>query len=90
MGYKVIIRSETIMKIKITVGLILAAMVGIAFTFPGVASAGDVVVIANKNAPAGSLTRDEVKKEHLSGQKDPVGKRREDQLCDTEGQPDTR
>jgi len=49
------------MKIKIAVGLVLTAMVGMAVTFHGVASAADIVVIANKNAPAGSLTREEVK-----------------------------
>jgi len=49
------------MKGKILLCLILVAIVVMAFTFPSVASAGDVVVIANKNAPAGSLTREEVK-----------------------------
>jgi len=53
--------SKEIMKTKIGFGLILAAIVGISFTFPNVASAEDVVVIANKNVPTSSLTRDEVK-----------------------------
>ena len=49
------------MKTKVALGLIFGAIVGIAFVFPNVASAGDVVVIANKNVPANALTRDEVK-----------------------------
>jgi len=49
------------MNSKIGFGLILAAIVGMAFTFPNVASAGDVVVIANKNLPPSFLTGDEVK-----------------------------
>jgi len=49
------------MKTKVALGIIFAAIVGIAFVFPNVASAADVVVIANKNVPANVLTRDEVK-----------------------------
>jgi len=49
------------MKTKVALGIIFAAIVGIAFVFPNVASAGDVVVIANKNVPTSSLTGDEVK-----------------------------
>ncbi len=49
------------MKAKILIGLILAAIVGMGLTFPGVASAQDVVIIANSNAPAGSLTSDDIK-----------------------------
>jgi len=49
------------MNTKIGFGLILAAVVGMAFTFSNVASAADVVVIANKNVTTSSLTADEVK-----------------------------
>jgi ABC-type phosphate transport system substrate-binding protein len=49
------------MSIKIGFVLILAAIVGMAFTIPSIARAEEVVVIANTNAPAGSLSSDDVK-----------------------------
>ncbi len=49
------------MKTKIAIGLILSAIVGMMFSIPCVASAGEVVVIANQNAPAGSVTGDDLK-----------------------------
>jgi ABC-type phosphate transport system substrate-binding protein len=49
------------MKTKTTIGLIFLAIVGMAFALPSVTFAGEVVVIANANAPAGSLTKDDVK-----------------------------
>ena len=48
------------MKIKIAIGLIVAAIAGMVLTFPNIASAQDVVVIVNKNAPAGSLSGDDI------------------------------
>jgi ABC-type phosphate transport system substrate-binding protein len=44
------------MKSKIVLGVILAAIMGIVLHFPGVASAGDVVVIVNKNVSASSIS----------------------------------
>ncbi len=49
------------MKTKIAIGLILAAVMGMLFSFPGIALAGDVVVIANNDVPVSSLTSDELK-----------------------------
>jgi ABC-type phosphate transport system substrate-binding protein len=49
------------MKTKIVFGLIFATLVWMVFTLPNVASAGTVVVIANENAPASSLSRADVK-----------------------------
>ena len=54
-------RNRYIMKTKILFGFIFAAIVGMVFTLPKVASAVDVVVIANKMAPASSLYKEEVK-----------------------------
>ena len=48
------------MKIKIAIGLILAAIAGMALTFPCVAPAQEVVVIVNNNVPASSLTSDDI------------------------------
>ncbi len=49
------------MKTKIAISLIFAAIVGMLLPFPGVALAGDVVVIANNDVPVSSLNGDELK-----------------------------
>ena len=54
------------MKAKILIGLFFAAVMGMLFELPGAASAGGVLVVANKNVPAGSLSIEEVKKIFLS------------------------
>jgi ABC-type phosphate transport system substrate-binding protein len=48
------------MKTNIAMDLIFAAIVWMLLSFPGVAFTGDVVVIANKDVPVGSLSGDEV------------------------------
>ena len=54
------------MKTKILIGLFLAAVMGMLLHFPDAASAGGVVVVANKNVPASSLSIEEVKNIFLS------------------------
>ncbi len=49
------------MKTNIIFASIFASIVGMAFTFPSVASAEDVVIIANNNTPTSSFTIDEIK-----------------------------
>ena len=54
------------MRTKILIGLFLAAVMGMLLEFPCTASAGGVVVIANKSVPASSLDVEEVKNIFLS------------------------
>ena len=54
------------MKTKILIGLFFAAVMGMLLELPGAASAGGVVVIANKNVSASSLSIEEVKNIFLS------------------------
>ncbi len=49
------------MKTKILIGLFFAAVMGMLLEFPGAASAGGVVVVANKSVSASSLSIEEVK-----------------------------
>lgn len=49
------------MKTKILIGLFFAAVMGMLLEFPGVASAGGLVVVANKSVSASSLSIEEVK-----------------------------
>lgn len=50
------------MKAKITIGLIFAAIVGMALPFPCLISAGeDVIIVANKNAPADTMSYRDIK-----------------------------
>ncbi|MBT8343061.1 MAG: hypothetical protein HKP58_01615 [Desulfatitalea sp.] len=49
------------MKNKMWIGVLLAMMVGIMLPLSGIAWAGDVVVIANKNAPDSTLSREDLK-----------------------------
>jgi len=54
------------MKTKLLIGLFFAAVMGMLLELPGAASAGGVVVIANKDVSASSLSIDEVKNIFLS------------------------
>lgn len=47
---------------NLTVGLVIAAIAGLLFSFPSSGSAGDVLIISNKSVSADSLTSDDVKK----------------------------
>ncbi|MBW1893436.1 MAG: substrate-binding domain-containing protein [Deltaproteobacteria bacterium] len=47
---------------NLTVGLVIAAIAGLLFSFPSSGSAGDVLIISNKSVSADSLTNDDVKK----------------------------
>ena len=50
------------MKAKIAIGLIFAAIMGMPLYFPGYVSAGeDVIIIANKNAPADMMSYRDIK-----------------------------
>lgn len=54
------------MKTKILIGFFFAAVMGMLLELPGAASAGGVVVVANKDVSASSLSIDEVKNIFLS------------------------
>ena len=49
------------MKAKIWAVLIFAAILGMELLFRGSAHAGDVIIIANKNAPASSMSKEDIR-----------------------------
>lgn len=45
---------------RLTIGLIMAVIIGMYFTYPS-ASVGDVLIIANKNLPGTSISKEDIK-----------------------------
>lgn len=46
---------------SLTIRLFIAVVIGMLFTFPSAGSAGDVLIITNKNMPETSISREDVK-----------------------------
>lgn len=46
---------------SLTIGWIIAAVVGMCFVFPSAGSTGDVLIIANKDVPENSVSMNEIK-----------------------------
>jgi len=74
------------MKTKLVIILMFAAFVWMRSSLPGLAYAGDVIIIANKDVPSSSLTSDEIKNIFLAKKTQWDN----DKFCDVKGKPNAR